>query len=113
MYPAPLPGPARGGGGARRRQARPPSGPASLRRAAWLREAACGNADPDLFFPDDSRSPAPEAKKLCTTCPVQPDCLQYSLAAGEEFGVWGGLTEKERHDLPSHRRNKNTPWPAR
>jgi WhiB family transcriptional regulator, redox-sensing transcriptional regulator len=97
MTPAPLPQPACSG--SRRRAPRPPSGPAALRPATWLPRAACINADPDLFFLDDSRSPAHEAKQWCARCPVQPECLEYALAAGEEFGVWGGLTEKERHSL--------------
>jgi WhiB family redox-sensing transcriptional regulator len=97
VNPGPPPEPACGG--ARRRSPRPTRGPVSLRPAAWLREAACAAADPDLFFPDDSRSAARAAKEVCAGCPVQPDCLEYSLAAGEEFGVWGGLTEKERHNL--------------
>jgi WhiB family redox-sensing transcriptional regulator len=117
MHPAPLPEPVYSG--TRRREPRPPSGPAALRTATWLLEAACGGADSDLFFPDDSRSEAREAKQLCAGCPVQPDCLEYSLAAGEEFGVWGGLTEKERHNIPRANRSRNnnarsrTPGPGR
>jgi WhiB family redox-sensing transcriptional regulator len=88
----------------RRRQPRPPRGSVSLRPATWLQQAACANADPDLFFPDDSRSAVREAKEReakewCAGCLVQPECLDYSLATGQEFGVWGGLTEKERHNL--------------
>jgi WhiB family transcriptional regulator, redox-sensing transcriptional regulator len=117
MTPAPLPQPAYSG--SRRRAPRPPSGPAALRPAIWLRRAACINADPDLFFPDDSRSPAHEAKEWCARCPVQPECLEYALAAGEEFGVWGGLTEKERRNLlrADHAQRRRTrsriPGPAR
>lgn len=85
-------------GGSRRRAPRPPRGPASLRHATWMYDAACAGADPDRFFPADCRSPALDAKELCASCLVQPECLEYSLAAGEEFGVWGGLTEKERRN---------------
>ena len=84
--------------GSRRRAPRPAPGPAFLLPGNWIREAACATADPDLFFPEDSRSPATEAKEFCARCPVRPECLEYSLAA-EEFGVWGGLTEKERRNL--------------
>jgi WhiB family redox-sensing transcriptional regulator len=63
-----------------------------------MRDAACATTDPELFFPD-SRSPASEAKEICAGCPVRPECLEYALAAAEEFGVWGGLTEKERRKL--------------
>ena len=85
--------------GSRRRAPRPAAGPASFLPASWTREATCATADPDLFFPEDSRSPVTEAKDICAGCPVRPECLQYSLDAAEEFGVWGGLTEKERRNL--------------
>jgi len=85
MNPGPPSEQARSSG--RRRSPRPPRGPASLRLATWMRDAACADADPDLFFPENSRSPAREAKELCARCLVRPECLQYSLAAGEEFGV--------------------------
>jgi WhiB family redox-sensing transcriptional regulator len=97
MNPGPPSDPARRT--SRRREPRPALGPASLRLATWTRDAACADADPDLFFPADSRSPALEAKELCAKCRVRSDCLEYSLAAGEEFGVWGGLTEKERRNV--------------
>jgi WhiB family redox-sensing transcriptional regulator len=66
---------------------------------SWTRSAACAGTDPELFFPASSRQPATEAKRICAACPVQTECLQYSLANEEEFGVWGGLTEKERRRL--------------
>jgi WhiB family transcriptional regulator, redox-sensing transcriptional regulator len=84
--------------GTRCRAARPARGPVSLSPPTWMREANCATTDPELFFPD-SRSPANEAKEICASCPVRPECLEYALAAAEEFGVWGGLTEKERRKL--------------
>jgi len=95
----------------RRRAPRPAPGPASFLTASWTSEAACAAADPGLFFPEDFRSPATEAKAICAGCPVRPECLQYSLDAGEEFGVWGGLTEKERRSLL--RARKRQPGNAR
>jgi WhiB family redox-sensing transcriptional regulator len=65
----------------------------------WTRDAACAGADPELFFPANTRQPATEAKQICAACPVRAECLEYSLANEEEFGVWGGLTEKERRQL--------------
>jgi hypothetical protein len=44
-----------------------------------MRSATCANVDPELFFPANSRQPATEAKQICTGCPVQAECLQYSL----------------------------------
>jgi WhiB family transcriptional regulator, redox-sensing transcriptional regulator len=96
MNPGPPSEPARSG--TRCRAARPARGPAFLPPPTWMRDAACAATDPELFFPD-SRSPASEAKEICASCPVRPECLEYSLAAAEEFGVWGGLTEKERRKL--------------
>jgi WhiB family redox-sensing transcriptional regulator len=63
-------------------------------------DAACATADPELFFPRERRDPQiPAAKRVCARCPVKDECLQYSLSAQEEFGIWGGLDEWERHEL--------------
>jgi WhiB family redox-sensing transcriptional regulator len=68
-------------------------------------DAACATADPDLFHPAERRDPAiPEAKCVCARCPVKTDCLEYSLTAKEEFGIWGGLDEWERRELLDERR---------
>jgi WhiB family redox-sensing transcriptional regulator len=61
----------------------------------WIEDAACAAADPEIFFTAGSESEA-KAKKYCAICPVRDECRQYALAAGEEFGVWGGLNEDER-----------------
>jgi hypothetical protein len=67
-------------------------------------EAVCGNAsiDPDLFF---SEKPADIvlAKGLCAACPVQKMCLDYALRV-TEYGVWGGLTARERVKLKRQRK---------
>ena len=68
--------------------------------ANWRDEAACRDADPDLFFPIGSTGPAlrqiVEAKRICRTCPVQARCLAWALHNGITDGVWGGTTEDER-----------------
>jgi WhiB family redox-sensing transcriptional regulator len=61
----------------------------------WIEDAACADADPEIFF-TAGLEPDAEAKKYCAFCPVRDECREYSLAAGEEFGVWGGLSEDER-----------------
>jgi len=71
----------------------------------WMRSAACANVDPELFFPANSRQPATEAKEVCAGCPVRAECLEYSLVNEEEYGVWGGLAEKERRQLLNQRRH--------
>ncbi len=61
----------------------------------WVVFAACRNADPDLFFPS-SKYEEREALALCAICPVQRECLDYAFEARENFGIWGGLNEKQR-----------------
>ena len=72
----------------------------------WRDEAACRDADPQLFFPDgeirSARARVKMAKLICRGCPVSVTCLSWALAIGEEAGIWGGLTEDERRTL--HRR---------
>jgi WhiB family transcriptional regulator, redox-sensing transcriptional regulator len=72
-------------------------------RPDWRDEAACRDAEPDLFFPDRSaRAQVKMAKLICRGCAVSATCLSWSLASGQEAGIWGGLTEDERRRL--HRR---------
>ncbi|MFE7517064.1 WhiB family transcriptional regulator [Streptomyces sp. NPDC057540] len=60
----------------------------------------CVQADPDDFFPERvTAASTAYAKALCVRCPSQPECLQQALARREEYGVWGGLDEKERRSL--------------
>ena len=61
----------------------------------WQEQANCLGVDPDLFFPERGASTR-EAKAVCRSCEVQVDCLEYALAHGEKFGIWGGLSERER-----------------
>ena len=60
--------------------------------------ANCLGVDPDLFFPERGASTR-EAKEVCRGCVVQKDCLEYALANGEKFGIWGGLSERERRRI--------------
>ena len=50
------------------------------------------------FFPEKGGSTR-EAKRVCATCEVREECLQYALANDERFGIWGGLSERERRKL--------------
>ena len=61
----------------------------------WQENANCLGVDPDLFFPERGASTR-EAKAVCRGCEVREDCLEYALAHGEKFGIWGGLSERER-----------------
>jgi len=75
----------------------------ALDRPDWRVEAACQDADPELFFPDgdirSARAKVKMARLICRGCPVTATCLSWSLASGEEAGIWGGLTEDERRRL--------------
>ena len=64
----------------------------------WVVFAACRDVDPDIFFPA-SRKDVDQALAICASCPVCSECLDYAIETGERFGVWGGLTEKERRKL--------------
>jgi WhiB family redox-sensing transcriptional regulator len=64
----------------------------------WQERALCAQTDPDLFFPETGGS-AREAKQICRLCEVRTPCLDYALATGERFGIYGGLSERERRCL--------------
>jgi WhiB family redox-sensing transcriptional regulator len=64
----------------------------------WQEEALCAYVDPDVFFPEKGGS-SREAKRICAECAVSKECLDYALANDERFGIWGGLSERERRRL--------------
>lgn len=64
----------------------------------WYERALCPQTDPDAFFPEKGGS-TKEAKKICLGCPVKQQCLQWALDNDERFGIWGGLSERERRRL--------------
>jgi WhiB family transcriptional regulator, redox-sensing transcriptional regulator len=68
----------------------------------WQRYANCMGVDPDLFFPERGAS-TKEAKEVCRGCVVREDCLEFALANGEKFGIWGGLSERERRRIRRRR----------
>lgn len=69
----------------------------------WRFDAACLDEDPDLFFPIGSTGPAElqieEAKAVCRRCDVVQECLTYALDDNLSEGVWGGMSEQERHSM--------------
>lgn len=67
----------------------------------WQERALCAQTDPESFFPEKGGSTR-EAKKVCLACEVRSECLEYALANDERFGIWGGLSERERR-LPRRR----------
>ena len=71
---------------------------ADAEEAGWQERALCAQTDPESFFPEKGGSTR-EAKKVCLTCDVRGDCLEYALMNDERFGIWGGLSERERRKL--------------
>ena len=65
---------------------------------AWQAEALCAQTDPEAFFPEKGGSTR-DAKKICGGCEVKAQCLDYALENDERFGIWGGLSERERRKL--------------
>lgn len=111
----------------------------SLILGDWADEAACAGHDADLWFPAEdlarrgrrAKLPAPDAKRICQSCPVTAACLQHAIDHDEHDGVWGGLTRDERQELTrarlrpisemdhgteageaQHRRRREEPCPA-
>ena len=64
----------------------------------WQENALCAQTDPEAFFPEKGGSTR-EAKRICLGCEVKDACLDYALAHDERFGIWGGLSERERRRL--------------
>lgn len=64
----------------------------------WRDYALCAQTDPEAFFPEKGGSTR-EAKRVCASCEVRTECLDYALTNAERFGIWGGLSERERRRL--------------
>ena len=64
-------------------------------RPAWHALAACRGMDLDAFFPEVGGS-SRQARTICGTCPVRPECLNDALADPELRGIWGATTDGER-----------------
>ena len=69
----------------------------------WRLDALCAETDPEAFFPEKGGSTR-EAKRVCSGCDVRAECLESALANDERFGIWGGLSERERRRLRLARR---------
>ena len=65
---------------------------------SWQERALCAETDPEAFFPEKGGS-SREAKRICSECPVRIECLNYALRRDERYGVWGGMSERERRRL--------------
>src|SRR6476619_6398754 len=72
----------------------------------WTSRAACRATQPDQLFVRGAEQN--KAKQLCAGCPVRTECLAEALDNQIEWGVWGGMTERERRALL--RRRPNASW---
>jgi WhiB family redox-sensing transcriptional regulator len=78
-------------------------------RLEWQEEAACAPYENTLFFGEDGESELErqareaEAKAICRTCPVAESCLEFAMETNQKYGIWGGLTDKERASLKRRR----------
>lgn len=69
---------------------------------SWQDYANCRGVDADLFFPERGASTR-KAKAICAACEVRAQCLEYAITHGEKFGIWGGMSERERRRIRRQR----------
>ncbi|MHA3024092.1 WhiB family transcriptional regulator [Mycobacterium sp. BMJ-28] len=81
------------------------TGPDPCETGDWRHLARCRDSDPDLFFhPDEEpaqsrRRRVANAQQICADCPVRWECASFALDGGEDFGIWGGMSETDRARL--------------
>jgi WhiB family transcriptional regulator, redox-sensing transcriptional regulator len=72
-------------------------------RTAWMAVGNCRAYPPTVFFPSDGVG-VDKARKICATCTVMTECLEYALENHIDHGVWGGCSERERRRIAKRRR---------
>jgi hypothetical protein len=65
---------------------------------SWHADALCAQVDTELWFPGKGGDVRP-AKRVCAACPVRVECLDYALTTQQRFGIWGGVSERDRRKL--------------
>ena len=79
---------------------------------AWMAQGACVGAPSELFFPNDTEHEViRQAKALCQTCPVLKTCADHAFTHREDYGVWGGMSERDRRRIRRQRRKARTQEP--
>ncbi len=76
--------------------------PAIESDVSWREDALCAQTDPEAFFPEKGASSS-DAKRVCAGCDVREQCLAFALRHDERFGIWGGLSTRERDRLKAAR----------
>lgn len=74
----------------------------------WMAQGLCRFEPPATFFPSDGVG-VEVAKRICATCPVKAECLEYALDNRIDHGVWGGTSERQRRRLLKKRRVAGAP----
>lgn len=70
----------------------------------WQQQGLCRQTNPEIFFhPDGERGPSASAREaravmICQACPVIVECREHALRFREPYGVWGGMSEKDREN---------------
>ena len=64
-------------------------------RQPWIDRAACNGLNPDLFVPEKGQTSGP-ARRVCAVCPVAAECLDMALEQNLQFGIFGGMSARER-----------------
>jgi WhiB family redox-sensing transcriptional regulator len=81
----------------------------SSEKLDWQDRAACREYDNVLFFGEEGESELEKqarearAKAVCQRCPVSEPCLEFAMDTNQKYGIWGGLTDKERASLKRRR----------
>jgi WhiB family transcriptional regulator, redox-sensing transcriptional regulator len=73
----------------------------------WMAQARCRDLAPALFFPTNGAGVA-AARRVCASCEVAEECLEYALGEHLDHGIWGGTSERERHRILRSRRVQGT-----
>lgn len=81
----------------------------AARPGEWAERGACLGLEPELadrlFFPGQAdHAEMREAKRICATCPVKTDCLEFAVTTNQDCGIWGGTSEAERRRIRRRRR---------
>ena len=75
---------------------------------AWAEEAACHGEPITTFYPPSGRRPL-RALEICAECPVTEECLEFAIVNHQHWGVWGGMTERQRFEEKRRRRSAYVP----
>lgn len=75
--------------------------PETPRAADWRDSAACRSEDPEMFYPSgrSARGLVVHAQSVCAVCPVVEACGRWALETGEQWGIWGGMSENRRRQI--------------